>query len=246
MTLDDRLEAPPAEQLSPALLAFAILLPSAVTWLYFVALADAPAWMQQSAYVVGKAIQFGLPMTWLVAARPWARIEWRAPRGIGFGIAFGLTLLVATWCLYALLLKPMGFFEGPAAAAREKVAGMGLASARAYVALGVFYSLLHSFLEEYYWRWFVFGELCRPMPLGAGIALSSVGFALHHVLVLATYFGWDSPATYLFSLCVAIGGAVWAWLYRASGSLVGPWISHALVDAAIFLVGYDLCRDLLG
>ena len=25
-----------------------------------------------------------------------------------------------------------------------------------------------------------------------------------------------------------------------SGSLLGPWLSHCLIDAAIFLIGYDL------
>ena len=37
-----------------------------------------------------------------------------------------------------------------------------------------------------------------------------------------------------------LGLAVWR-----SGSLAGPWLSHLVVDAAIFLVGYDLARDLL-
>ena len=59
-------------------------------------------------------------------------------------------------------------------------------------------------------------------------------------LILGTYFGWTSPATWLFSLAIAIGGAAWAWLYHRSGSLVGPWLSHLLVDAAIFVIGYHL------
>jgi uncharacterized protein len=54
-----------------------------------------------------------------------------------------------------------------------------------------------------------------------------------------------SPWTWLFSLSVAVGGAFWAWLYQRTGSLYGPWLSHLLVDAAIFLVGYDLASDLL-
>ena len=49
----------------------------------------------------------------------------------------------------------------------------------------------------------------------------------------------------LLSAAVAIGGAFWAWLYERSGSLVGPWMSHLLVDAGIFLVGFDLVRGML-
>jgi membrane protease YdiL (CAAX protease family) len=62
----------------------------------------------------------------------------------------------------------------------------------------------------------------------------------HHIILLATYFGWTSPVAYLFSLAVAIGGAAWAWIYHRSGSLFGPWLSHCLVDAAIFYLGYEL------
>ena len=63
---------------------------------------------------------------------------------------------------------------------------------------------------------------------------------LHHILLLAAYFGWFSPATWIFSAAVAVGGAYWAWLYQRSGSLWGPWLSHLVIDAAIFIVGYDL------
>ena len=39
---------------------------------------------------------------------------------------------------------------------------------------------------------------------------------------------------------VAIGGAVWALVYEKSRSLLGPAVSHMLVDAGIFLIGYDV------
>ena len=64
----------------------------------------------------------------------------------------------------------------------------------------------------------------------------------HHVIILAAYFGGLSIMTILFSLAVAIGGAFWAWLYHRTKSLLGPWVSHAIVDAAIYLIGYDLIK----
>jgi membrane protease YdiL (CAAX protease family) len=39
---------------------------------------------------------------------------------------------------------------------------------------------------------------------------------------------------------VAVGGSVWAWLYNRSDNFYAVWASHALVDAAIFIIGYDL------
>jgi len=100
--------------------------------------------------------------------------------------------------------------------------------------------LIHSYLEEYYWRWFVFVRLRDYLPDGQAMLVSSLGFMAHHVILLATFFGWDSPLTWLFSAGVAIGGYVWAWLYRHTGNLLYPWISHLIVDAAIFTLGYFL------
>ena len=77
------------------------------------------------------------------------------------------------------------------------------------------------------------------------MAVSSLAFTAHHVLVLGFYFGRLWWPTVIFSLAVAIGGVFWAWLYQKSGSLYGPWLSHALVDAALFLIGYDLIRSAL-
>ena len=75
--------------------------------------------------------------------------------------------------------------------------------------------------------------------------ISSLGFMAHHVIVLGFYFGWHSPWVYLLSLAVAIGGAFWAWLYDRTGSLAGPWLSHMLVDAGIFAVGYRMIGQML-
>ena len=144
--------------------------------------------------------------------------------------------------LYRDWLGPAGYLDVAREPIREKLAGFGLTTVGRYVAFGAFLSLAHSFLEEYYWRWFVFGQLRRLVPLSAAIVVSSLGFMLHHVIVLSTYFGWFSLESVLFSLAVALGGAVWAWIYHRSDSLYGPWLSHAIVDVAVFAVGYDLMR----
>jgi membrane protease YdiL (CAAX protease family) len=72
------------------------------------------------------------------------------------------------------------------------------------------------------------------------IVLSSLGFMAHHVFILGTYFGYGSLPTVAFSLAIALGGGVWAWIYHRSDSLYGPWLSHLFVDVAIFVVGYDM------
>ena len=137
-------------------------------------------------------------------------------------------------------LRPSGMLDQPIDVMRQKVADLGIDSVGKYLALGIFYSLAHSFLEEYYWRWFVFGQLREWIDVKWAVVFSSLGFMAHHVILLAVYFGWSSPMTWLFSAAVACGGGAWAWLYHRTGTLYAPWLSHLIVDAAIFSLGFLL------
>jgi CAAX protease family protein len=222
----------------------ALALPTLVTWVYFILLNGAPARAQQTAYTVGKTIQFALPLVWVWLVQR-ERPRLRRPRiwSLVTGGAFGLLVAAGMIGLYAMVLKPSGLLDKVEEAVLIKVKSFGAGNAAAFIALGVFYTAFHSLLEEYYWRWFVFGQLTRGCRLPIAIAVSSVGFAAHHVLVLGLYFGYFGPTwllTWLFSLAIVIGGSFWAWLYRAGDSLAAPWLSHACVDAAIFAIGYQM------
>jgi membrane protease YdiL (CAAX protease family) len=224
----------------------ALVLPTATTWVYFFGADEAAAGTQLTVYNVVKMLQFALPVVWVVVIQR-GRVALRPPggQGVGVGLAFGAVVAGAMFALY-FGLKGSPLIAGALPEIRDKVADFGIDRVWKYAGLGLFYSLLHSLLEEYYWRWFVFGQLRRLTSLRAAIAVSSLGFMAHHVLVLGKFFGFANPATYLLSACIAVGGAVWAWLYDRTGSLLGPWLSHMLVDAAIFAIGYDLVRSTLG
>ena len=226
-----------------AALTFAIVFPSIVTLAYFVVLAGQPAWLQGGAAAIGKGIQFAFPAVWVfVILREKVSCPWPTWRGVGIGVGFGLLIAGSMLGLAFGWLIPSGFFEQPGEAILAKIQGLGINTSAKYAVLSLFYALIHSLMEEYYWRWFVFRRLRGFTRLPMAIAISSLGFMAHHVILLAVYFGWTSPATYLFSAGVAVGGAVWAWIYQRSDSLYGPWLSHLLVDAAIFSIGYELAR----
>lgn len=193
-------------------------------------------------YAVSKIIQFCFPLgwVWLVERRPLPRLQ-NPTRGLTLGIGSGLGIDVGILVLYFALLRGQPFFTHAAGAMAVKLRAFGLDSIIAFVAFSVFIATFHALLEEYYWRWFVFGQLRRYMPPLWAIVLSSVAFMSHHVLILAEFFPdqWLT-AVLPFSLGVAAGGALWAWLYERTGSLVGPWVSHLLTDVAIMAVGFDL------
>lgn len=222
---------------------FALVYPTVLTWAYFIQAADAGEGVQRTVMGTLKLIQFAFPLVWVLwVLRERIASQKFTTRGVPLGVAFGLVVTLAGWTVFHFALESLPAFQAAIEPMRAKVTGFGIDSIAKYAALGIFYSLCHSFLEEYYWRWFVFGQLRRLAPLGAAILVSSLAFASHHVLVLAAYFGWTSPLTWLFSAAIAIGGAFWAWLYHRTGSLVGPWLSHLVIDAGIFLIGFQLVQ----
>ncbi len=226
-------------------LVFASLFPLGMTYLYFVVLAADPenSWLLQ-AYSAGKLLQFPFPLVYVFLFH---RHRFPQPRrsagGIGLGVAFGVLVGLFIVGAYWGWLKHSDLIARTPANLWDKVRGFGLATPLGFLFLGIFICLIHSGLEEYYWRWFVFGWMNDYLPTWLAILLSSVAFMLHHVVVLWVYFPdhfWSVAV--LFSLFVAVGGGVWAWIYGRSGSLWGPWISHVLADVAILIVGYDLIR----
>jgi membrane protease YdiL (CAAX protease family) len=220
---------------------FTLMFPSFLTWVYFILLAEASAAPQLAAKSVGMVIQIGFPLFWIVCVQKQS-LNWSRPKpdGLLIGGLLGLAIVALMFGAYHLWLKPSGAFDSAAPSIIEKVQGMGINTTTKFAALSVFYAVLHSLLEEYYWRWFVFAQLRRVAPLGPAITISALGFMAHHVIVLSVFFGWGSFLSLFFSLGVAVGGVAWAWLYHYSRSLYGPWLSHALVDAGIFAVGYEI------
>lgn len=236
-------ELPPPRRDRAAII-FALMFPSFVTWVYFILLAESVAGMQLAAKSIGMVIQIGFPLFWFAGVQK-QRLSWPKFKRDGLlrGGLFGLAVVAAMFGAYHFWLKPSGAFDSAAPSIIEKVKGLGINSTAKFAALSVFYAVLHSLLEEYYWRWFVFAQLRRVTALGPAIAISALGFMAHHVIVLSIFFGWGSFLSLFFSLGVAVGGFAWAWLYHQSRSLFGSWFSHALVDAGIFLVGFQIVNS---
>jgi membrane protease YdiL (CAAX protease family) len=226
-------------------LAFAMLFPTVAAWSYFVAMAGtgtAVSFAQQSAYVVGKVVQFAFPVLFLaLGGGPWPRPLLPRRTGLGLGLAFGLFVAGLMLAVYFLLLRHSPLLAQTPAQVRHKLEQVDMATPARYLVLGAFIIVPHSLLEEYYWRWFVFGQLRRVVPRGLALVLSALAFMAHHVVVLYVYLPGGLLTTVVpFSLGIAVGGVVWAWLYDRTGTLYPSWLGHVLVDTAIFVIGWDL------
>jgi membrane protease YdiL (CAAX protease family) len=232
-----------------ATLAFAMAWPTLMAWLYFMAAArpttesgGPPNLLMQALYGGGKVVQFALPLLCYAAwERRWPRLAAPSFRGVEYGVGFGLLVGAGILGLYFIVLRSSPLLRGTPAQLEAKLRDMGLATPAGYLLLAVFLSVIHSLLEEYYWRWFVFSWLRRSIPRVAAMVLSSLAFMAHHVVILAVFFpGRFWTAAVPCALAIAGGGFVWAWLYDRTNSIYAPWLSHLLIDAAIMGVGYDM------
>jgi membrane protease YdiL (CAAX protease family) len=223
-----------------------------MTWIYFVLVADqgtGPNPAVMTCYMAGKFIQFCFPGIYVfLTDRPSLRPALPSGRGLLFGLVFGLAVGGAALAIYHGVLKNASFMRETPAKIMAKLHQTGFDSVSGFIAVACFLSIGHALLEEYYWRWFVFGWLKRHLRVWLATALASLGFMAHHVIVLTVFFpgAWQFVTMVLpLSLGIAVGGAVWCWLYQRTGSIYAPWVSHMLIDGAIMLIGYDMVAGML-
>ncbi len=153
-------------------LVLGLALPTAITLVYFSWLRATPSWVQQVAFSTCKGLLFALPVIAWFVWRPARTMRWSGLR-VGqvrrIRVYRRLRKRVADRRLdprtYQWMLAPMGVMELPRQEANAKLREMGIQSVPVFFGLALFYSLIHSGLEEYYWRWFVFRRLNERVAL---------------------------------------------------------------------------------
>lgn len=129
------------------------------------------------------------------------------PLGVLTGLAIGGVIVGAYF------LSPLGdYVQGFAGKVIAKVAEMHIAEPVRYIGFCIFLAGLHSLIEEFFWRWYVFGRLSKVIPAGPAYLLASLAFAAHHYVVLGCYFSF--MGAFFFGTCVGRGAN---WMERDAG-----------------------------
>ncbi len=186
------------------------------------------------AFVVGKLWMLCLPIVWrlLVDRR---RLTFSPARRGGFRVAAVTGVLLGGLIVGGYLL--LGPILVDLDAARSFAASSGLDQPARYLSLVAFWVCANSVLEEFVYRWFILEKSARLGVWGSAL-FSSALFTVHHVIALRVQFDWN--VTLLASAGVFIGGAVWSWLYLRYRSIWPAYVSHAIVDVAVFVIGWRI------
>jgi len=107
-----------------------------------------------------------------------------------------------------------------------------------FVLFAVFVSVLHSGLEEFYWRWFAYGQLRRKMTRRAAHLVAAVAFGGHHLIITLQFF--SVALAFFLTGCVVVGGMIWSIMYERQGTIIGCWVSHLCVDVMLMVIGFQL------
>ena len=219
-----------------ALFALALLVPAP-------SLGAAAAMFWWPELAAGKSIFFAakvwlvmLPLVWrLMVDRE--RLSWSPVRRGGFGVAVASGVLISLIIFVAYALADRwGAIDASSVA--DRAAKTGLNTVGVFIGGAVYWITANSLMEEYVWRWFALRK-CEVLWGGkAGLVAAALAFTAHHVIALAAQFNWG--ITLLGSLGVFLGGATWNWLYLRYHSIWPGYVSHAIVDLAIFIIGYRL------
>ena len=153
----------------------AMIFPSLATWLYFVALAGHES--MQLVYSGVKVLQFAFPLLWIAGFhKRWPKLAWPRARDLVEGLAFGLAVAMSMLLLYQWFSATVAACFKRRRAGPFKSCRNGDQHSLRFAGLALFYSLLHSLLEEYYWRWYcvwraakIYRRLDRHRALELGI-----------------------------------------------------------------------------
>jgi len=176
-----------------------------------------------------------LPLVWTarVERRPLTRPR-PVARGLGLGLASGILGAVVVAASYHFVLAA----RIDPALVREMARANHLLVPQNYLLAAVYFCTLNSLLEEFVWRWFVFSKFEQLVPRGAALVLASLGFTAHHTLLLATQFGTELAL--IGSIGVFVAGVAWSWIFARTRSIWSAWLSHALIDVAVFWAGWRI------
>jgi len=191
-----------------------------------------------AAYAFAKVWLAAFPLFWLLVIEK-GRISFSPAKRGGVWVGAALGLVISALILGAYVLLGDSIIDPETV--RAKAAENQLNTLTRFILVALYLTFINALLEEYVWRWFVFRQCEKAMGERArwfAVLLSALLFTVHHVIALMVQFDWTM--TVLGSLGVFIGGATWSWCYLKYRSIWPGYISHLIVDAAIFVIAWKL------
>ena len=107
-----------------------------------------------------------------------------------------------------------------------------------FLYVSLYISFANSFLEEFFFRGFVFTNLKQHSGRKLAYIFSAAAFSLYHVAMM---IGWFSPALFLLVMAgLVVGGMIFNWLNEKLDTIYCSWLTHMFANFAINTIGFML------
>ena len=109
-----------------------------------------------------------------------------------------------------------------------------------FLYVSLYISFVNSFLEEFFFRGFVFTNLKQLSGRKLAYIFSATAFSLYHVAMM---IGWFSPTLFLLVMVgLAAGGMIFNWLNEKLDTIYCSWLTHMFANFAINTIGFMLLK----
>jgi uncharacterized protein len=202
-------------------------------FLYFILFKDES--FSQIIYFATKIMIVGWPLLWFwhVRSKFLPLFGGNLKKSLVAGVVSGLGIVAIVAVAYFLMSGFLSQFAGNFISAAE-----GLDFLEHYILFSFFLSVIHSFIEEYYWRWFVLNGLLQKFGRATSVIIASLAFASHHLIVVMQFV--PLYLALIATFFVFVIGMFWSELYLRTKNIAGSWLSHFFADAIIMTIGYFL------
>ena len=143
-------------------------------------------------------------------------------------------------CIYVLIVG--AYFSASPFFDFSKIAGslqgdMGVTGEN-FLFVSLYISFVNSFLEEFFFRGFVFTNLKGSVGRKIAYLFSASVFGVYHVAMMV---GWFSPVLFLLVLLgLFAGGVIFNFLNEKTDTVYCSWLTHMFANFAINTVGFIL------
>lgn len=149
------------------------------------------------------------------------------------GFIFGMASFFIVLTAYFVLRN----FIDLQAIAEEMQSKSKITSAN-FLFIGAYVTFGNSFLEEFFFRGFIFLGLYELKHKKTAYVYSSFLFGIYHMAIFKNWFNPALIGLALFGLIFI--GFVFDWLNTKSENFLNSWLVHILADCAIIIIGLKM------
>ena len=113
-------------------------------------------------------------------------------------------------------------------------------TAKNFIFIGLYITFINSFLEEFFFRGFIFLNLYKLNMKKTSYIYSSLLFGLYHIGIFKNWFNPYLIALALFGLISV--GFIFDYLDTKSENFINSWLVHILADSSIILIGLRMFK----